>query len=179
MPEGARRVVLTLPLANLPPLAIDRIGDGQYEGVSPPQQQVIVEAPPSVVSVRQLVSAYRESAGDIQDPATYGLLVGVLFDKPVTRGVGGTQDELRHRGEQRHRRAPAVERTPRRISISSVPSAGSCRDRCRSPASSTPEVNVLSASTTPIAMALFDGARVFGQVRTSDGRGVPSSVLTT
>ena len=142
----------------------------------PPTSRLFLEAPPNVVSVRQLVSAYRESAGDIRDPATYGLLVGVLFDKPVTaasaeikanytieaNSVIGARLQSSGRLVYLYLERPIGGLVSRSLSVSGVTDARG---------------HVLSASTTPIAMALSDGGRVFGQVRTSDGRGVPSSVV--
>ncbi len=173
---GRARLEVTLPLASLPVLLVDRNADGQFEGQAAAQQQIVMEAPPGVVAVRQLVSAYRESAGDVRDPATYGLLVAVLFDKPVTAAsaelrtnyaiesnrVIGARLQSSGRLAYLYLERPVGGLVPRSVAISGVVDARG---------------NVLAASTTPIAMALSDGARVFGQVRTADGRGVPASVL--
>ncbi len=103
------------------------------------------------------MSAYRESAGDIRDPATYGLLVGVLFDKPVTaasaeikanytieaNSVIGTRLQSSGRLVYLYLERPVGGLVPRSLSVSGVIDARG---------------HVLSASTTPIAMALSDGA---------------------
>ena len=122
------------------------------------------------------MSSYRESAGDIRDPATYGLLVGVLFDKPVTDA--SAEIKTNYTIEANGVIGARLQSSGRLVYfISSGRSAVSCRDRCRSRGVIDARGHVLSASTTPIPMALSDGGRVFGQVRNIGRTGVPSSVV--
>jgi hypothetical protein len=157
-------------------LHIDRAGDGSFEAQASAQQETINEESPTIVGVRQLVSASRETAGDVRDPATYGLLVGVLFNKPVTaptaeikanytidaNAVIGARLQSSGRLVYLYLERPIGALVPRNLSVSNVTDLRG---------------HPVIGGAHAITMALSDGARVFGQVRTADGRGVPSSVL--
>jgi hypothetical protein len=173
---GIARVIVDLSAPGLPTLAVDRTGNGSIDAQIPPQQQGIGEQPPTVLTVRQLVSAYRETAGDIRDPATYGLVVGVLFDKPVSAATAeikanyaidanaiiGARLQPSGRVVYLYLERPIGALVARSLTVSNVADARG---------------NTSGATTRPIVMALSDGGRVFGQVRIADGRGVPGSVL--
>jgi hypothetical protein len=172
---GTAYVDLDLTSAQPPSLHIDRAGDGAFESHAAAQSDTIVEEAPTVLGVRQLVSASRETAGDLRDPATYGLLVGVLFSKPVSaqsaevkshyaigaNTVIGARLQSSGRLVYLYLERPIGALVPRSLTVSNV---------------ADPRGHTVSG-TRAIDMALSDGARVFGQVRTADGRGVPSSVL--
>jgi hypothetical protein len=173
---GIAYVDLDLTTVQSPSLHIDRTGDGSFEGLIAAQQETLLEEAPTVVGVRQLVSASRETAGDPRDPATYGLLVGVLFSKPVTtqtaevkanyavdaNRVIGVRLQSSGRLVYLYLERPIGALVPRSLTVSNV---------------ADPRGHTVIGGARPIVMALTDGARVFGQVRTADGRGVPSSVL--
>ena len=78
------RVVINLADLGAPILEVDRDGDGRIDQTVVPLLLAITEGPPTVLTVRQLDSSFYDAPGNVQDPATYGLLVGALFDRPVT-----------------------------------------------------------------------------------------------
>src|SRR5688572_17697323 len=63
--------------------SIDRDGDGLVELTMPGTSDTLHEEPLEVVDVLQLQSSFFAAPGDPRDPATFGLLVGVLFNKPT------------------------------------------------------------------------------------------------
>ncbi len=162
--------------AAAPALAVDRDGDGRLEGPAPAQPLTLAAPPPSVVAVRQLASAYRETAGDVEDPATYGLVVAVLFDAPVlppsaelktnytieSNAVIGAKAQAGGRLAYLYLERPIGALVARSLTVADIADARG---------------NLMASSTHPILPAVSDGARVFGQVRTADGLGVPLSVL--
>ncbi len=132
---------------------------------------------PASSRCRQLVSAYRESAGD--RARSRRPTVSLSRSSSTSRSrrasaelktnytieanrVIGARLQSSGRLAYLYLERPVGALVPRSLAISDVADARG---------------NLPSASTTPIAMALSDGARVFGQVRTADGRGVPASVL--
>jgi hypothetical protein len=126
--------------------------------------------------VRQLESSTRDDAGRLDDPASYGLLVAALFDKPVTRdsaeqktnyqidanAVIGAQ--LQHSGRLAYLylQKPVGALTPRSLTVTGI-----ADDRNQS----------LGTTTQPIVMTLADGAHVFGQVRDAGGAGIGGGIL--
>lgn len=165
-----------LSTTTIPTLATDRGGDGTAEGQAAGIVDVISESAPRVITARQLLSAYRETPGDLTDPATYGVVLGVLFDKPVTaasaevrsnytleaNSVIGARLQASGRLVYLYLERPVGALVPRTLTVANLSDAHG---------------HVLPPTTQPIVMALSDGARVFGQVRNADGSGVPQSVL--
>jgi hypothetical protein len=157
-------------------LQVDRNGDGTVDEQLAPVGEVVVEQPPAFVSARQLASSFREGPGNLSDPATYGVLVAVLFDKPVTEetaelrtnyaieanAVSGAQLQASGRLVYLYLQRPIGGLVPRNLTVSGVADARG---------------HVLPPTTRPIVMTLTDGARVFGQTREAGGGGVPGSVL--
>ena len=81
---GVARLVLDLAAGGPYRLQVDADGDGVADATRDPGTISVVDGRPAVVDVVVLQSSLFGSTGDVRDPATYGLLVGVLFDKPVT-----------------------------------------------------------------------------------------------
>ena len=173
---GTAEIVIDLAAASPAILRVDRDGNGQVDENLAPAVETIVEQPPAFISARQLASSFRDGPGDPRDPATYGVLVAALFDKPVTEAsaelrtnyaiegnaVIGAQLQASGRLVYLYLQQPVGGLVPRSLTISGVTDARG---------------HVLPATTQPILMALSDGARVFGQVRNADSTGVPGSVL--
>ncbi|MCI0438824.1 MAG: carboxypeptidase regulatory-like domain-containing protein [Chloroflexi bacterium] len=160
-------------------LSVDQNGDGvNDQTLSPsPTQLAIVEGAPQIITVRQLESAFFDRPGDLRDPATHGLLVGVLFDKPVTEEsaeseanyeveVNRVEDaQLQRSGRlvYLYLQKPIGNLVPRSITVQGVEDARG---------------NALAQLTLPIDMVLTDGAHVFGQVRQADGTPVPGALFS-
>jgi len=173
---GVARVSIDLAAPGILTLQVDANGDGVTDATRVPQVLALAEAPPQVLAVRQLQSSFRDGPGDPADPATYGLLLGVLFDKPVTRAsselkssyaidsnaVIGARLQQSGRLVYLYLQQPVGGLTPRSIAISGIQDVRG---------------GILPASTTPIAMTLTDGGRVFGQVQEAGGQPVPGAVL--
>ena len=157
-------------------LLLDNDGDGVTDATHPPLVRAIAEAAPRVVAVRQLEAYDLGRPGDIKDPATYGLLVGVLFDKPVApdtaedtdhyavEGIGvlGARAQDGGRFVYLYLERPVGTLVARSITVSGV------RDLRGNP---------MTPGTLPIETVLGDGARVFGQALEADGTPVPDAVL--
>ena len=174
---GVERVTIDLTSPGSPALSVDRNGDGSAERSLSPATVDIADAPPQLLGVRQLESSTRDDAGRLDDPASYGLLVGALFDKPVTResaeqktnyqvdanAVIGAQ--LQHSGRLAYLylQKPIGALTPRSLTVTGI-----VDDRNQS----------LGTTTQPIVMTLADGAHVFGQVRDAGGAGIGGGILT-
>src|SRR5206468_274847 len=136
----------------------------------------ITAGPPQLIAVRQLESSTRDAAAAFSDPASYGLLVGALFDTPVTQdsaqqksnyaiasnAVVGTQ--LQHGGRlvYLYLQKPIGGLTSRSLTIRNI---------------ADQRGNILPAATQPIVTILSDGAHVFGQVRDAGGAGVGGGIL--
>ncbi len=82
-PGGRVRVVVDLTAPVPVSAQVDRNGDGVVDETVTGSTDTLVEEALSIVDVIQLQSSFYASPGDIRDPATYGLLVGVLFNKPT------------------------------------------------------------------------------------------------
>ena len=80
---------MLVDLSAVTPLAVhvDRDGDGDTDEVLPGSTDTLFAEGLRVVSVRQLESSFFAAPGDIRDPATYGLLVAVLFNKPTQEAI--------------------------------------------------------------------------------------------
>ncbi|MCP5152800.1 MAG: Ig-like domain-containing protein [Ectothiorhodospiraceae bacterium] len=170
------RLVVDLDAPGVPLLEVDADGDGIAESTAAPAVQRLTEAPPAVVTVRQLESAFYQRAGDVTDPATYGLLVAVLLDKPVdadsvqdlshwsveANAVRGAVLQPSGRIAYLYLERPVGALVPRSLTVDGVVDARGV---------------ALAPTTRPIEMVLTDGARVYGQVRDADGAPVPNALL--
>lgn len=174
---GVVRVIVDLsapvPLTAL----VDRTGDGIVDETLTGIVDVLTEQALAVVDVRQLESSAFASPGDSRDPATYGLLVGVLFNKPTTEvsveskvnyaidanRVTGAAQQVGGRLVYLYLERPIGPFEPRSLTVRAV------QDLRGGSAAET---------TRPIRMVLSDGGRVIGQVREANGSGVPGSFLS-
>ena len=164
---GRARVVIDLPIAGaIRRCAIDRNGDGQFESAG--AAAAAADRRGAAAASSRCGSSCRRTAsrpGDIRDPATYGLLVGVLFDKPVT--AASAELKTNYSIEANAVIGARLQSSGRLVYLYLERPVGGARAALarglgrhrRSAATSC------APSTTPIAMALSDGARVFGQVR--------------
>lgn len=173
---GVARVEIDLSAPGSPTLRIDAGGDGTFESTLTPQVILVSEAPPQLLAARQLESSFREAAGNPRDPATYGLIVGVLFDKPVAaasaeakpyytianNAVIGAQLQQSARVVYLYLQKPIGGLTARTLRVANITDLRGLS---------------VGSSDVPIQMALTDGGRVFGQVREAGGGGVPDAVL--
>ena len=82
-PGGRVRVVVDLTAPAPVSALVDRNGDGVVDETVAGSTDTLLEEARSIIDVIQLQSSFYASPGDIRDPATYGLLVGVLFNKPT------------------------------------------------------------------------------------------------
>lgn len=177
--DAGGRATVIVDLTAPAPLAahVDRDGDGVVDETIGGASDVIVEQPLEVVDVLQLESSTFAAPGDIRDPATYGLLVGVLFNKPTTEAsveaksnyaveankVIGAAQQVGSRLVYLYLQRPVGGLVPRSLTVENIADTAG---------------NVLSPATRPIRMVLNDGGRVLGQVREASGSGVPNSVLS-
>src|SRR5439155_1269610 len=173
---GIARVVINLADLGAPILEVDRDGDGRIDQTVAPLLVAITEGPPTVLTVRQLDSSFYDAPGNVQDPATYGLLVGVLFDRPVTaasaeatanygvdaNAVVGALLQPSGRLVYLYLQKPVGTFVNRTLSLANIVDAGN---------------NMLPPTTLSIETVLSDGGHVFGQVRTADGQPVPDALL--
>ncbi len=174
---GGRIVaVIDLPAGGVSSAQVDTDGDGLFDLVLTGTPEVLADQPLQVVDARQLESSFFEAPGNIRDPATYGLLVAVLFNKPVPEAsaetrtnyavdsnrVVGAAQQAGGRLVYLYLEKPIGALVPRTLTATGILDARG---------------NTLPATTRSIRMALTDGARVFGQVREATGSGVPNSVL--
>jgi hypothetical protein len=171
---GSIRVEIDLATGSLNS-AIDQDGNGTLETIAQPQIVDLIETAPQIVGVRQLESALAESPGDLGDPATYGLLVGVLFDKPVTpasaelkanytidsNAVIGARLQPSGRLVYLYLQKPIGTLTPRTVTVSGVVDARGAS----------------GGGSMPVATIFGDGGHVFGQVRSAEGQPVPDALL--
>ncbi|MGE5243271.1 MAG: Ig-like domain-containing protein [Betaproteobacteria bacterium] len=172
---GRAQVEVDVPAGSGATLSIDRDGNGVSDGTAAADLVDVTAGPPQLVAARQLASSTLDP-GSASDPATYGLLVGALFDAPVTQvsaelksnysidsnAVIGTQ--LQHNGRlvYLYLQKPIGGLTPRSLTVNGVADSRG---------------NVLPNQTQPIVMSLTDGAHVFGQVRDAGGAGVGGGIL--
>ena len=174
---GVARLVLDLTTSGPFQLQIDTTGDGTTDATRTAASETLLEGPPQVVDIVQLESSSYGKAGDPRDPATYGLLVGVLFDKPVTEAsaetvgnyaieggnsVIGVQLQPSGRLAYLYLEKPIGGLAPRALTVSGV-ADGAGR-------------TVASVSRT-VRTTFTDGVRVLGQVREAGGKPVPGAYL--
>jgi hypothetical protein len=176
-PGGIVRVIVDLTSPGALVASVDRSGDGSVDETVPGLGDPITEQPLAVVDVLQLQSSFFAAPGDIRDPATYGLLVGVLFNKPTTRAsaelkthyavdanrVIGAAQQIGDRLVYLYLERPIGGLVPRSITLGGVTDVAG---------------HALPATTRPVRMVLSDGGRLFGQVREATGSGVPNSVVS-
>lgn len=175
---GTIRVLVDLSAPGPAQALVDRDGDGTVDATLDPATASIVEGPPQVVDVVTLESGYYDSPGALNDPATYGLLVGVLFDKPVDKAsaetlsnyaleasnaVLGAQLQPSGRLVYLYLRKPVGALVPRTLALSGIV------DERGAP---------LAPTTRGIRSNLTDGVRLFGQTREADGTPVPGALVT-
>ena len=174
---GSVRVEVDLTTGTAAAMTVDQNGDGITDSTRTATIVPLVAGPPQLLAVRQLESSARDASAALSDPAAYGLLVGALFDEPVTaqsaelnahytiasNAVIGAQ--LQHGGRlvYLYLQKPIGGLTPRSLGVTGIVD---------------PRGDVLSAATMPIVMTLGDGAHVFGQVRDAGGVPVGGGLLT-
>lgn len=175
-PGGTARVTIRLGQTNSFDLVVDSNGDGLTDATVAAATVLITEAPPQVLVVRQLESYNLGSPGNIFDPATYGLLVGVLFDKPVTEA---TATETANYAIESNSALGAVLQPSGRLAYLYLERPiGTLIDRGITISAIADERgNLLAADTLTIETVLADGAHVFGQLRTAAGEPVPDALL--
>ena len=173
---GIARIEIDLSAPGAPVLQVDVNGDRVTDNTIPATVMLITEPAPQVLAVRQMQSSFRAAPGDIRDPATYGLIVGVMLNKPVAAAsaeattnyalesneVLGAKLQSSGRLVYLYLQKPVGALTPRDLRVAGVADVRG---------------QVLTPSTVPIQMALTDGAHVFGQVREAGGAPVPNAVL--
>ncbi len=176
-PGGVVRVLIDLSSPGAVNAQIDRNGDGLVDTTMAGVLATLREEPLAVVDVLQLQSSFFEAPGNIRDPATYGLLVGVLFNKPTletsvettgnyqieSNAVAGVSQQTGGRLAYLYLERPVGGLVPRALTIRDI---------------SDVHGQLLGSTTRPIRMVLSDGGRVFGQVREANGNGVPSGFLS-
>lgn len=172
---GTARLVIDLAAPGTPGLVVDVDGDGAADGSVAPQPLALVEQAPQVVGIRQLERSPGLRGG--LDPAAFGLIVGVLFDKPVTKESAedrshyvfdsanraiGSQIQPSGRLVYLYLERPVGMLVQRHLTVSGV---------------ADHRGHTVASSTQPIVATLGDGAQVFGIVRNADGQGVSEAVL--
>ncbi len=174
--NGVEQIDLDLTGSGAATLSVDRDGDGTIDQTIAPTIVALDEQPPQLIAVRQLESSTMDSAGGVSDPASYGLLVGALFDRPVSQISAELKSNyqiasnavigaaLQHSGRlvYLYLQKPVGGLIPRALTANTIADARG---------------NVLASATQPIVMVVADGAHVFGQVRDAGGSGVGSGVL--
>ncbi|QYZ65331.1 MAG: hypothetical protein OI74_04575 [Gammaproteobacteria bacterium (ex Lamellibrachia satsuma)] len=175
-PGGTARITIRLGQANSFDLVVDSNGDGVTDATLPAANVLITEASPQVLTVRQLESYNLGHPGNIFDPATYGLLVGVLFDKPVTEA---TATETANYAIESNSALGAVLQPSGRLAYLYLERPiGTLIDRGITISAIADERgNLLAADTRTIETVLADGAHVFGQLRTAAGEPVPDALF--
>ncbi len=172
------RVVVSLTGPNTFALRIDRGGDGSIDETRAAVIESIVERAPAILTVRQIRSSFGfgERSGG-RDPANYGLIVGVLFDKPVTEASAETV--ANYAIETNAVLGGALQPSGRLLYLILQKPLGVLVPRSLT-ARDVADVrgNRLQEITLPIEMIWDDGARVFGQLRSADGQGVGNAVLS-
>ncbi len=176
-PGGMVRVIVDLAAPAPVSAQVDRNGDGVVDETLTGVNDTLVEEPLAIIDVVQLQSSFYASPGNIRDPATYGLLVGVLFNKPTREAsaedkanyvidankVVGAAQQTGGRLTYLYLERPVGALVPRTLTANGVIDLHG---------------NVLGQTSKAIRMVLDDGGRVFGQVREANGSGVPNSFLS-
>lgn len=173
---GIARVEIDLSAPGDPVLQIDANGDGAFEGTLVPQVSIITEPQPQVLAVRQLASSFRTPSGDPRDPATYGLILGVMLNKPVT--AASAQLKTNYSLDNNQVIGASLQSSGRLVYLFLQKPVGGLTQRSLEISGITDLRGAQSSlATVPIQMVFTDGAHVFGQVREAGGGGVPNAVL--
>ena len=169
------RLTLDLTGAGSQALTIDDDGDGFADRTVDGVASVIPEAPLQLLGVRQV-----ESLGPhyhyLYDPATYGLIIGALFNRPVDHD---SAVDLTHYGIGNNRVLQAhVLRSGRLVYLYLAKPIGQLVARQLSVHDVLDVTGqTVTPSTMPITAIYGDGARVLGQVREASGKPVPNAVI--
>ena len=172
---GVFRVVVDAGTVSGAAAAIDVNGDGLVDATSPPQILDLVEDGPHVLAARQLESSFGFAPGDQDDPATYGLLVGVLFDKAVTRSTA--EVKTAYTIDANAVIGVALQHSARLAYLYLQQPIGSLKARTLTVAGVQDLRGASVTAGVPIATSLTDGGHVFGQVREAGGQPVPGALL--
>jgi hypothetical protein len=175
-PGGRVRVVVDLTAPSPFAAHVDRDGDGDVDVVVPGSIDTLVAEGLQVVSARQLESSFFAAPGDIRDPATYGLLVAVLFNKPTQEA--SVEQKTNYAVEANRVVGAAQQAGGRLVYLYLEKPVGGLVARSLT-AHDIVDVTgaALPLTTQPIVMRLTDGARLVGQTREANGAGVPNSFL--
>ncbi|MEG7522132.1 MAG: carboxypeptidase-like regulatory domain-containing protein [Chromatiales bacterium] len=175
-PGGTARITIRLGQANSFDLVVDSNGDGLADATVAAATTLINEVPPQVLAARQLESYNLGSPGNIFDPATYGLLVGVLFDKPVTETTA--TETANYVIESNSALGAVLQPSGRLAYLYLERPIGTLVDREITISGIADERgNLLIPDTRTIETVLADGAHVFGQLHTAAGEPVPDALL--
>ncbi len=173
---GTARVLIRLGQTNDFDLLVDSDGDGFTDARIPATEVSVTETPPQVLAVRQLESYNLALPGNIFDPATYGLLVGILFDKPVTEATATETGNFTI--ESNSALGAVLQPGGRLVYLYLERPIGTLIERGIQVSGVTDERgNLLSPDSLIIETVLSDGAHVFGQLRTAAGEPVPDALI--
>jgi hypothetical protein len=174
---GLGHVAIDLASPGAATLVLDADGDGVDDEPIMPVRDVIDEDDPHVITVTQLESSYFDTPGDFRDPTTYGLLVGVLFDKPVTEA---SAEDPSHYGIENNRIIGAqLQRSGRLVFLYLEKPIGALVARDLEIHDVVDGRGVpIEAAAHAVTMIYSNGGHVFGQVRTADGQPVPHALLS-
>ncbi|MBI3860214.1 MAG: carboxypeptidase regulatory-like domain-containing protein, partial [Thaumarchaeota archaeon] len=173
--NGAARVVIDLTTAGPFFLEVDRNGDGVIDQTVAPTTVEIVEAPPHLIRVQQ-IAKLREIPWDWFDPAPFGILIGVLFDKLVTKETAETQ--ANYTIDANAVLGAALQPSERLVYLYLERPVGKFVARSLTAAGiADARNNLLAPVTAPIHTVLDNGAQVAGQVLTADGNPVSGALL--
>lgn len=177
-PGGTIRVRVDLSASGAAQALVDRDGDGTVDATLDPAVVSIVEGPPHVVDVVTLEAGYADSPGSLGDAATYGLLLGVLFDKPVKKGSAETLSNYALEGGNAVLGAQ-LQPSGRLVYLYLRKPVGALVARTLALAGIADERGTaLAPVTRSIRSNLTDGVRLFGQAREADGTPVPGALIT-
>ncbi|MDJ0785391.1 MAG: carboxypeptidase regulatory-like domain-containing protein [Myxococcota bacterium] len=178
LPAGAlARITLDLGDPDVrPSLEIDTNRDGRSDASQAAGVIDLVEGPPAIVAVRQQASSLFNAPPVDLDPAPFGLIVDVLFDKPVASsaldasryaveeiGVIGTALQPSGRLLRLFLEEPIGTYVPRSLQVSEVEDVRG---------------NRVTGLDRPITTVVSDGGLLAGQVREADGSPVPGARLS-
>lgn len=176
-PGGVARLTIDMGEPAVSMLMLDRNGDGAIDAtLAPTSTATIAAGPPQVVAVKQL-SELSDENGDESVFAINGLILAVLFDRPVTaessespsnysiahNAVAGSTLQPSGRLAYLFLQKGVGQFFPRTITIQNI----------------VDELgNELPQVIKPINMVLSDGGSVFGQALKADGHVVPGALIT-